>query len=746
MLTQRLIPAEILDEISQLAPVAEAGEDETPAPLLLLGEPEERQADGQGNLPNLDVHRTADHLLVRNQETAGQVEMEMRALRIAGAEHAAPQEDAPVREPLGPLGVKGQFPLLRHSLSAQSLPAVQVVAQAFLRERLAALGKHRFALQRPGAVRHPGRLDDAVAGEVVHLRGRKLDAGGLHLGLAVQGHLLLPDVKEDAVRRRIDDGILSTRSQGVRRRQPLCNGQWLRSGRRTALRGVGAAAEDEPWQVSRIGCAIQGVVAEGGEIGEPTGWGREQGNGLQAGTVERHADFRAGRPVGLGKRQWQAVRPSLGLGDSIGLGEIEGAPVAHHVQSLQTTVSKQAVKVPASQLMVELPTRRTGHEGVASDLETFRRPVREEQPHGIPGQLVRTVPHDGVPFEVHPPRLLGPGQAVRRRRDLTEMQSGPRSGLEGPTVGSIGDVHFRGRHAKGVLSVVEPGHCISLERHVGPHVSVGIRPIEADRVGHQPIGGGGVAQDDLPEGQPQTVSHHQAVRQHHQGTIAEAGPSRVPSDKPARLRFHGPTPPRTGNAPAGVHHLGLHGKVETPPLGTVTHGFRANLHRVDRHRDGPIEFHGPRLPVIPSGPAFDALRFGGHHPSPPEAGQAGTEIIRGALGGQGSRLPGIGGIDQLDFAARHPAQSAVGHQLQHLPGQNGGTIRGLDAPHQAESAGRIPPRTVAHDLGLPHGEKHIAHQPLGLDDGRIPADFRGAPNLHLDGLRQGDERQDQKAP
>ena len=66
MLAQRFVPAEVFDEIPQLSPIAEAREDEASAPLLLLGKPEKRQTDGQGNLPHLDVHRTADHLLVRD--------------------------------------------------------------------------------------------------------------------------------------------------------------------------------------------------------------------------------------------------------------------------------------------------------------------------------------------------------------------------------------------------------------------------------------------------------------------------------------------------------------------------------------------------------------------------------------------------------------------------------------------------------------------------------------------------------
>ena len=204
----------------------------------------------------------------------------MRAFRIARAEHAAPEEDAPVRESLGPLGVKGQFTLLRHSLSAQALPAVQVIAQAFLGKRLAALGEDRLALQRPGAVRHPARFDDAVPGEIVHLRGRELDAGGLHLGLAVQRHLLLPNVEKDTVRRRIHDRLLRARSQGIRRRLPWHNRQRLCSGCCAALGGIGADAKDKARQVSRIERAVQGVIVQGGEVGEPSGWGREQGNGL----------------------------------------------------------------------------------------------------------------------------------------------------------------------------------------------------------------------------------------------------------------------------------------------------------------------------------------------------------------------------------------------------------------------------------------------------------------------------------
>ena len=141
------------------------------------------------------------------------MKMEMRSLRIAGAEHPAPQKDAPVREPFGPLGVKGQFALFRHSLSAQALPAVQVVAQAFLGERLAPLGEDRLALKRPRAVGNTGRLDDAVPGEIVHLGRSKLDAIGLHLGLPVQGHLLFPDMEQDAVRGGIHNRLLPVRSQ-----------------------------------------------------------------------------------------------------------------------------------------------------------------------------------------------------------------------------------------------------------------------------------------------------------------------------------------------------------------------------------------------------------------------------------------------------------------------------------------------------------------------------------------------------
>ena len=195
-----------------------------------------------------------------------------------------------------------------------------------------------------------------------------------------------------------------------------------------------------------------------------------------------------------------------------------------------------------------------------------------------------------------------------------------------------------------------------------------------------------------------------------------------------------------------MHHLRFHGKVEPPSLRTVTHGFGADLDGVHRHPDSPIEFHGPRFPIVPSGAAFNALGLGGHDPTAIKTGQPRSKIVRGPLGGQGSGLLRIGGIHQLDHPAGHSADAAVGNQFQDVTGQDGGAVCGLNPPHQAEATGRIPPSTVALDLRLSHREEHIAHEPLGLNDGGISADFRGAPNLHLNGLRQGDEGQDQKAP
>ena len=205
--------------------------------------------------------------------------MEMRTLGIAGAEHAAPQEDPPVRKPFGPLRMEGQFALLGHGLAAESLAAVEVIAQAFLGEGLAPLREHRLAHQDAHAIGHPARLDDAVAREIVHLRRRELDARGLHLGVAMQGHLFIPDVKQDAVRRGVDDGILGVRPQGIRRRSPRREGQGLCA----RVPGPDNAEESgrlrrESRQMRGIRRSIEGMVLQRSEVREPASRGGEQGN------------------------------------------------------------------------------------------------------------------------------------------------------------------------------------------------------------------------------------------------------------------------------------------------------------------------------------------------------------------------------------------------------------------------------------------------------------------------------------
>ena len=85
----------------------------------------------------------------------------------------------------------------------------------------------------------------------------------------------------------------------------------------------------------------------------------------------------------------------------------------------------------------------------------------------------------------------------------------------------------------------------------------------------------------------------------------------------------------------------------------------------------------------------------------------------------------VGGIDQLDFASGHPAQSAVGHQLQHgrrserpdhprpPPGPSDGSARSDIATHC-----RTPLR--------PRPRKGRTFPPAaGPRRWRVPADFRG---------------------
>ena len=424
VITERLIPTEVLDEVAQIAAISEARKDESTAALLLLGKPEEGQTQRQRNLADLDKHRTADHLLIGHEKATRQVKMEMGTFRIAGGELATAQEDPAIGKTLRPIRMESQLPLLRDSVAAQSLAAVQVVAQDILGEGLPILREDRAAHGGTGAVRNALRLDLAFRGEVIDPRRLEHDARRLDLGLAAQGHPLLPDLEHDAVHRLVGDGVRYVRHERIGRRGPghhrKCGGRVPRRAFRTD--GIRTAAQRETGQGSSAFNTIRRQPPQGGQVGKVTRWRLKKGNRRQAGRVQPHPDLGAQGTVGLRQGQGQAVRFGLVQRRAVGFGEIQGAPIAGDDHLIERPVAKAAIQVTAGDLVVEPFLRRAGHEGMPPHLKALGTALRQEQPDGIPGQLVRATPEDGLPFKVHAVIGLRPQQPLRRPRHIVRMQ------------------------------------------------------------------------------------------------------------------------------------------------------------------------------------------------------------------------------------------------------------------------------------------------------------------------------------